>query len=488
MTAETDRIGLRDLELLRTAAYIGGVWVESDQRLAVENPATGGCIAMVAAIDADGARAAVAAAEAALPAWRDRTAAERAIILRRWHDLMMEHRRDLARLMAAEQGKPVAEADGEVGYAAGFLAWFAEEARRVYGDVIPGHQPGVRLHVLKRAVGVVAAITPWNFPYAMITRKAGAALAAGCTIVVKPSELTPLSALALAELAERAGVPAGVFNVVIGEPVGIGDVLVEDARVAKLSFTGSTAVGKKLAARCMDTVKRVSLELGGNAPFIIFDDADLDAAVRGAIASKFRNAGQTCVCANRLLAQSGVAHAFAERLAVAVREMTMGDALAGEAQLGPLINGAAVAKAKAHVDDALAGGATLMTGGEAPERPGNFFAPTVLAGVRADALLCREETFGPVAGIVPFADEGEAIALANATRAGLAAYVYTRDLARSHRVTEALEYGMVGLNTGLISTEVAPFGGIKESGIGREGSRYGIDDYVDLKLVCTSIL
>ena len=487
MNAEQRRIAIKAHKLFRTAAFIDGAWVEAGKTFPVENPATGETIAEVAALDADGAKAAVAAAQSALPRWRDQAAPQRAAILRRWHDLMLANRDDLARLMSAEQGKPIAEARGEVGYAAAFLLWFAEEARRVYGDVIPGHLSDMRLSVSRFPVGVVAAITPWNFPLAMITRKAGAALAAGCTIVLKPSELTPLSALALAALAEEAGVPAGVLNVVTGAPGPIGDVLVEDPRVAKFSFTGSTRVGKLLAARCMASVKRVSLELGGNAPFVVFEDADIDAAVRGAIASKFRNAGQTCVCANRLLVHESVADVFADRLAVAVRDLRWGDALEGDAAIGPLINAAAVDKARAHVEDAVGRGARVLVGGTPVEGAGFFFAPSVLTDVPADALLCREETFGPVAGIVTFASEAEAIRMANDTRAGLAAYVFTRDLSRSHRVTDALEYGMIGLNTGLISTEVAPFGGIKESGFGREGSRYGIDDYVDLKLVCTQI-
>lgn len=485
--SELDRIALVAPRLLRTTSYIDGMWAKGAATLPVDNPATGKGIVDLACADGAMARNAVGAAHRALPEWRASLASVRAGVLRRWHDLMLEHRRDLARLMSAEQGKPIAEAEGEVSYAAAFLLWFAEEARRAYGDVIPGHSIGARLSVLRQPVGVVAAITPWNFPLAMITRKAGAALAAGCTIVIKPSELTPLSALALAALAEEAGVPRGVLNVVVGPAAPIGDVLVEDPRVAKFSFTGSTAVGKALAARCMATVKRVSLELGGNAPFIVFDDSDLEAAVAGAMASKFRNAGQTCVCANRLLVQEGIADAFADRLAEAVRALAWGDALAGDAPVGPLINAAAVAKAQAHVDDAIALGARLLVGGHAVEGAGHFFAPTVLADVPPDARLCHEETFGPVAGVVRFRDEAEAVRLANDTRAGLAAYCFTRDLSRSHRVSEALDYGMVGLNTGLISTEVAPFGGIKESGFGREGSRYGIDDYVSLKLVCTQV-
>jgi succinate-semialdehyde dehydrogenase/glutarate-semialdehyde dehydrogenase len=400
---------------------------------------------------------------------------------------MLAHGEDLARLMAAEQGKPLAEARAEVGYAASFFAWFAEEARRIYGDVIPGHLPNRRLFVRREPVGVVAAITPWNFPLAMITRKAGPALAAGCTIVVKPSELTPFSALALAVLAEEAGVPAGVFSVVTGEPGPIGDVLVEDPRIAKFSFTGSTPVGKALAARCMATVKRVSLELGGNAPLIVFNDADLEIAVEGAIASKYRKAGQTCVCANRIYVQRGIKAAFVERLASRVAGLQTGDALTGDAPIGPLIDDRARTKAQRHVDDAIMGGGRLLSGGHALEGAGYFYAPTLIDDVAPDALLCREETFAPVLGLVGFDAEGDVIALANDTPTGLAAYIFTRDFSRIHRVAEALEVGMVGINTGLITTEVVPFGGIRESGFGREGSRYGIDDYIHTKLLCAAI-
>ena len=484
---EIDRIALRHRDLLRTAARIGDRWVEDGKRIPVTNPATGGLIAKVS----DGGRAAaeeaVSAAAAALPAWRQRPARERSAILRRWHDAMLDNVEDLARLLSAEQGKPLAEARGEVRYAADFLTWFAEEARRLYGEIIPPPSSGKRLHVLRQPVGVVAAITPWNFPLAMITRKAGPALAAGCSMVLKPSELTPFSALALAVLAEEAGVPGGVFNVVTGSASAIGDVLVEDPRIAKFTFTGSTAVGKALAARCMNTVKRVSLELGGNAPFIVFDDADLEKALDGVIASKFRNAGQTCVCANRLLVQDNIYDRFAEGLVRRVSTMSSGDALDGDAVLGPLIDERAQAKARAHVDDAIARGATIIGSSlPVPDR-GFFFPATVLGNVSENALLCREETFAPVAGLVRFSSEAHAIRLANNTRAGLAAYMYTTDLSRSHRVSEALEYGMVGLNTGLISTEVAPFGGIKESGFGREGGRAGIEDYINLKLVSSEI-
>ncbi len=473
--------------LLRGAAYIDGAWVDASSSIDVANPADGSCVGSVPNLGAAEAERAVAAAHRALPAWRALTGKQRGSVIRCWGELMMQHQDDLARLMTAEQGKPLAEAKGEVAYAASFLEWFAEEARRISGEVLTPHQSDKRLLVRKQPVGVVAAVTPWNFPLAMITRKAGPALAVGCTMVLKPSELTPLSALALAALAEEAGVPAGVFNVVTGDAALIGDVLTGDERVRKFTFTGSTAVGKMLAARCMATVKRVSLELGGNAPFIVFDDADLDAAVEGAIASKFRNTGQTCVCANRLLVQDGIYDAFAGRLAERVGTFVVGAGLAGPSDQGPLIDARAVVKAGAHVDDAVARGGRVLTGGYARGGRGFFFEPTVIAEVPTHALLCREETFGPVAGLVRFKTEEEAIVLANDTTAGLASYVYTRDMDRSWRVTEALEYGMVGLNTGLISTEVAPFGGIKESGMGREGSHYGVDDYLDIKCVCVAL-
>lgn len=415
------------------------------------------------------------------------TGKERGIILRRWSELMIAHQDDLARLMTAEQGKPLAEARGEVTYAAAFLEWFAEEARRVDGRIITPHLADRRILVRKEPVGVVAAVTPWNFPLAMITRKAGPALAVGCTFVLKPAPQTPLSALAIAVLAGEAGVPAGVFNVITGDAEPIGDVFTGDKRVRKFTFTGSTAIGKKLGARCMETVKRVSLELGGNAPFIVFDDADIDAAVEGALASKFRNTGQTCVCANRLLVQSGIYDSFAAKLAEKVSQFRTGPGLDGPTEQGPLIDERAVATAARHVDDAERRGAKVIAGGRRIDGPGHFFAATVMTDVPADALLCREETFGPVAGLVRFETEEEAIRLANDTDAGLAAYIFTRCLRRSWRVPEALHYGMVGLNTGLISTEVAPFGGVKESGIGREGSHYGIDDYVELKMICLAV-
>ena len=479
---------LRRPELLRNEAFICGQWEHGDSRYDVLNPATGACLTQVAMHGADTAARAVDAASAALPSWSAASAGERAAILRRWHDLILDNADDLARLMTAEQGKPLAEAKGEVAYAASFLAWFAEEARRVYGTVIPGNAPGRRLTVIRQPVGVVAAITPWNFPAAMITRKVGPALAAGCTVVLKPSELTPLSALALAHLGAEAGVPAGVFNVVSGDAPAIGDVLTGDPRVRKFSFTGSTPVGKMLAAKCMATVKRVSLELGGNAPFIIFDDADIDAAVAGAIASKFRNSGQTCICANRFLVQDGIYDRFAAALARKVGLLNAGDGLAGSADQGPLINAEAVAKVERHRADAVERGARILAQGQVSgPSEGHFARAALLVDVAPDSLLAREETFGPLAGLIRFDHEEEAIRLANDTPAGLAAYLYTADHGRATRVSEALEYGMVGLNTGLISTEVAPFGGIKESGFGREGSQFGIDDYVSIKLIAAEI-
>jgi succinate-semialdehyde dehydrogenase/glutarate-semialdehyde dehydrogenase len=480
-------VGLKRPDLVRKAAYIGGQWIGSEARIAVSDPASDVALGSIPDLGTAETEAAVQAASTAFAEWKTTSAAERATILLRWHDLMLAHAEDLARIMTTEQGKPLREARGEVAYAASFLRWFAEEARRSYGDVIPGHGRDKRLTVTRGPVGVVAAITPWNFPLAMITRKAGPALAAGCTMILKPSELTPFSALALALLAEEAGVPAGVLNVVTGAPKAIGDVLVTHPAIAKISFTGSTAVGAMLAGRAMASVKRVSLELGGNAPFIVFDDADLDVAIEGAMASKYRNAGQTCVCANRFFVQSGIYDRFVTALADRVKAMRVGPGLSDEIDLGPLINEAALVKVQRHVEDAVAAGAVLVTGGTILEGPGHFFAPTLIRDVAPDALLCREETFGPLAGIIRFETEAQAIDMANDTPAGLAAYVFTRDLSRSHRVTEALDYGMVGLNTGLISTEVAPFGGVKQSGFGREGSRYGMDEYLSMKLVCTAV-
>jgi succinate-semialdehyde dehydrogenase/glutarate-semialdehyde dehydrogenase len=485
--AEWDRLALARPDLLRAAAYVDGRWISVADVLPVINPATGRAIGTVPRLGATHAQTAVAAAHAAFPAWRALSAKQRSVILKRWHALIEAHVEDIARLLTAEQGKPLAEARGEVAYAASFVEWFAEEAKRAYGVTIPGHLADKRLVVVNEPVGVVGAVTPWNFPAAMITRKVGPALAAGCTVVLKPSELTPLTALALAVLAEEAGLPPGVFNVVMGDAPAIGEVLTTDPRVRKFTFTGSTAVGKMLAARCAGTVKRVSLELGGNAPFIVFDDADLDKAIAGAVASKFRNTGQTCVCANRLYVQAGIYDAFARGLAAAVSSMVVGDGLAGETHQGPLIDERAREKVEAHVADAMANGAELLLGGGRVDGPGAFYAPTVLTEVPASARLCREETFGPVAGLVRFSTEAEVVALANDTTAGLAAYLFTRDSARSWRVGGALEYGMVGINTGLISSEVAPFGGVKESGMGREGSLYGIRDYLDIKTLCFDV-
>lgn len=485
MTAERARLALARPDLLREQAFIDGEWCSGAQWIDVHNPATGGVLGQVPQLNAQDTARAVEAAQRAFLQWRRCSARERASVLRRWFELIIDHAEDLARLMTAEQGKPLTEARGEIAYAASFVEWFAEEARRAYGDIIPGHESDKRLLVLRQPVGVVAAITPWNFPAAMITRKIAPALAVGCTAVLKPSELTPFSALALALLGSEAGLPAGVFNVVTGDPRAIGEVMTSDPRVRKLSFTGSTAVGKMLAARCMNTVKRVSLELGGNAPFIVFDDADLDVAIEAAMISKFRNTGQTCVCANRFLVQSGVYDEFARRLAQRAAALVVGDGLAGLTHQGPLINDAAAEKVERHVSDALANGASVLTGGA--RRQGNFHEPTVLVGASPHMLIFREETFGPIAGLMSFETEAQAIDVANQIASGLAAYVFTRDLDRSWRVGEALEVGMVGVNTGLISTAVAPFGGVKESGLGREGSAYGIEEYLDIKLLCTGV-
>lgn len=485
--ANLSRPALARPDLWREAAFVAGEWRTGEATIAVDNPATGAVIGTVPDFGAAEADASVAAAAAAFGPWRAKTGKERGAVLRRWAELMHAHADDLALIMTAEQGKPLAEAKGEVAYAASFLEWFAEEARRVRGEVLTPHMADRRLVVTRQPVGVVGAITPWNFPLAMITRKAGPALAVGCTFVVKPSELTPFSALALAVLAEEAGVPKGVFSVVTGDAKGIGGVLTGDPRVAKFTFTGSTPVGKLLAAQCASTVKRVSLELGGNAPFIVFEDADIDAAVEGALASKFRNTGQTCVCANRLYVHDAVYDAFAQKLADKVSAYRVGNGLAGPTEQGPLIDGRAVAKVAAHVADAVEHGARVLTGG-APNPAGDrFYNPTVLVDVRPDALLAREETFGPLAGLIRFSSEDEVVALANGTRAGLASYVYTASAPRQWRLMESLEYGMVGFNTGLISTEVAPFGGVKESGLGREGSHLGVDDYLEIKLACLAI-
>lgn len=481
---------LNDLKLLREQAYINGQWIEADDgnRFPVTNPANGEVIAEVSSLGQAETARAIAAAQAALPAWRGKTAKERSTILRKWFDLIMVNQEDLARLLSLEQGKPLAESRGEIAYGASFIEWFAEEAKRIYGDVIPHDKQGRRLVVIKQAIGVVAAITPWNFPNAMITRKVGPALAAGCTVVVKPASETPLSALALAELGARAGIPAGVLNIVTGNRAReIGAELTSNPAVQKVSFTGSTGIGKTLMAQCAETIKKVSLELGGNAPFIVFDDADLDAAVEGAMGSKFRNTGQTCVCTNRILVQNSVYDEFTRRLVSAVNQLKVGAADVDNAQQGPLINAKAVAKIEEHISDALSKGATLLAGGETHALGGNFFQPTVLGEVTPQMLVARDETFGPLAPVFRFETEAEAIAMANDTEFGLASYLYTRDLGRAWRVSEALEYGMVGVNEGLISTEVAPFGGIKQSGLGREGSKYGIDDYIEQKYMCLGI-
>ncbi|MGC2857759.1 NAD-dependent succinate-semialdehyde dehydrogenase [Novispirillum sp. DQ9] len=478
---------LKDAALARTLAYIDGAWVAADsgRTFAVTNPATGAHLADVPDMGAAETRRAIAAADAALPAWRDLTAKQRANLLRGWFTLIMAAQEDLAQLMTAEQGKPLAEARGEVAYGASFVEWFAEEAKRVYGDTIPAHKPDTRIVVLKQPIGVVGAITPWNFPNAMITRKVAPALAAGCTVVVKPGEDTPLSALALAELAHRAGIPAGVFNVVTAaHGAEVGGELTANPTVRKISFTGSTGVGKLLMRQCADTVKKVSLELGGNAPFIVFDDADLDAAVAGAMASKYRNAGQTCVCANRLMVQDGVYDAFAEKLGKAVAALKVGAGTEDGVTQGPLINEAALRKVERLVDDARAKGATVVTGGKRADRDGTFYEPTILTGVTPDMACFSEEIFGPVAPLYRFSTEDEAIRMANDTPYGLAAYFYARDIGRVWRVSERLEYGIVGINEGIISTEAAPFGGVKESGIGREGSKYGIEDFLEIKYLC----
>jgi succinate-semialdehyde dehydrogenase/glutarate-semialdehyde dehydrogenase len=473
---------LRDPSLLTGKAYIGGAWVAaaSGQTIAVTNPANGDVIIDVPAMGAAETRQAIAAAEAAWPAWRALPSSERGRLLETWHRLMLENLEDLARILTVEQGKPLAEARGEIHYSGGFVKWFAEEARRINGDIIPAPSTDRRILVLREPVGVSAAITPWNFPSAMITRKAAPALAAGCPVVVKPSDFTPLSALALAVLAERAGIPKGVFNVVTGMPEGIGGELTGNLGVRKLSFTGSTRVGRLLMQQCGDTVKRISLELGGNAPFIVFDDADIDLAIAGVMASKFRNAGQTCVCANRILVQDGIHDRFVERLAQATAKLVVGNGVDDGVTIGPLINQAAVNKVERHIEDARAKGATLVLGGDTKSNS-LFVTPTLLTGARIEMDLASEETFGPVAPIFRFREEKEAIAMANATPFGLASYYYTQDIRRAWRVAERLEFGMVGLNTGSVSLEVAPFGGIKQSGLGREGSKFGIDEYLELK-------
>ena len=477
---------LNDPRLLRQQCYIDGAWVDADggETIEVTNPADASVLGRVPRMAAAETRRAIEAAAAAWEPWRAKTAKERARALRQWHDLMIANSADLAVLMTAEQGKPLAESKGEILYAAAFVEWFAEEGKRIYGETIPSHGPDKRIVVLKEPVGVVAAITPWNFPSAMITRKCAPALAAGCPVVIKPASATPFSALALAELAERAAIPKGVINVVTGPAAAIGGELTANPTVRKLSFTGSTETGKLLMEQCSSTVKKVSLELGGNAPFIVFGDADLEAAARGAMASKYRNTGQTCVCANRILVDDRVYDEFAARLAQAVSALKVGDGLKGETEQGPLINMAAMEKVERHIADALGKGARLIAGGKRHELGGTFFEPTVLADVTPDMAVAREEIFGPVAPLFRFAGEAAAVAMANDTEYGLAAYFYSRDAGRVWRVSEALEYGIVGINEGLISTEAAPFGGIKESGIGREGSKHGIDEFIEIKYLC----
>lgn len=486
MNLNTATVNLSDTALFRERCYIDGAWVDAQDGAVIEvnNPATGSVLGTVPALATEDTRRAIAAADAAWPEWRAMTGKERAVILRRWFELMMENQEDLAVLMTTEQGKPLAESRGEIAYAASFIEWFAEEGKRVYGDTMPHPLRGKRIVVLKQPIGVVAAITPWNFPAAMITRKCAPALAAGCTVVSKPASQTPYTALALAELAERAAMPKGVFNVITGPSAVIGAELTSNPTVRKLGFTGSTEVGKALMAQCAGTVKKVSLELGGNAPFIVFDDADLDAAVAGAMASKYRNTGQTCVCANRVLVQDAVYDAFAEKMVDAVGKLKVGNGLEDGVQQGPLIDMRAVEKVEFHIADATQKGAQVVAGGSRHTLGGTFFEPTLLTQMTPEMAVANEETFGPVAPLFRFHDEEEAIRMANDTEFGLAAYFYSRDIGCIWRVSEALEYGIVGVNEGIISNEVAPFGGMKESGIGREGSRYGIDEFLEIKYLC----
>ncbi len=481
-------LALKDKTLLRQQCYINGEWKDalSGAGISVTNPADGTVLGSVPDLSREEISKAIDTADSALPAWRSRTAAERAALLRRWFDLIMAHQEDLAALMTAEQGKPLAESRGEIAYAASFVEWFAEEGKRVYGDIIPTHQQGTRIVVLKEPIGVCAAITPWNFPAAMITRKAAPALAAGCVMLVKPAGQTPLSALALARLAEQAGIPGGVFNVVTGSSSVIGEEFTRNPIVRKLSFTGSTEIGRLLMRQCSDHIKKISLELGGNAPFIVFDDADLDAAVQGAMACKYRNSGQTCVCANRILVQEGIYDDFAAKLVAEVQSLKVGSGFDAGTQQGPLIDMQAVEKAESHIADALAKGGALLTGGKRHSLGGTFFQPTVVGEANVGMQIAVEETFGPVAPLFRFKTEEQAVQMANDTEFGLASYFYSRDMARIWRVSEALEYGMVGINTGIISTAVAPFGGVKQSGIGREGSKYGIEEYLEVKYLCMS--
>ena len=478
-------ISLKDSKLFREQCYLDGAWTDADSKktIAVVNPATGETIGSVPDMGSAETRRAIEAAEQAWPAWREKTAKERAALLRKWFDLMMANQDDLGLLLTTEQGKPLAEAKGEIAYGASFIEWFAEEGKRIYGDTIPAHQADKRIVVLKQPIGVAALITPWNFPNAMITRKAGPALAAGCTVVVKPASATPYSALAIAELAERAGIPKGVLNVITGSSKAIGGELCANPAVRKLSFTGSTEVGRVLMRQSADTIKKLSLELGGNAPFIVFDDADIDAAVEGAIASKYRNAGQTCVCANRLYVQDGVYDKFAAKLAEKVKSFKVGAGTEPGVVIGPLIDKNGLAKVEEHVADATAKGAKVMLGGKRHSRGGLFFEPTVLTGVTQDMMVAREETFGPVAPLFRFKTDDDAIRMANDTEFGLAGYFYARDVGRVLRVAEKMETGMVSVNSGLLSTEIAPFGGVKQSGLGREGSKYGIEEYLEIKYV-----
>lgn len=477
---------LKDAGLLKTSAYINGQWVDADQgeSLAVTNPATGELIAQVAKCGAAETRRAIAAAQVAQLCWRRKTAKERSVLLRAWFNLLMEHQEDLALILTTEQGKPLAEARGEIAYGANYVEWFAEEAKRVYGDTIPQPSQDKRLVCIKQPVGVVACITPWNFPNAMLTRKIAPALAAGCTVICKPANATPLSAYAMAELADRAGIPAGVINMITGHTAEIGRELTSNPMVRKLTFTGSTPVGKQLMAACAQTVKRTSMELGGNAPFIVFEDADLDAAVAGAMISKFRNAGQTCVCSNRILVQESIYEAFVQKLTAAVTQLKMGNGVEEGVTIGPLINELAARDVKELIKEAVSKGATAITGGNGPAPGGCFVEPTVLTDVNRDMRVFHEEIFGPVAPLFRFKTEEQAIAMANDTALGLASYFYSRDIGRIWRVAEALEYGIVGINEGVVSNEMAPFGGIKESGQGREGSKYGLDDYLEIKYLC----
>ncbi len=477
---------LQDQSLFRQQCYIDGAWADADSgdTINVTDPATNEVLGTIPKMGADETRRAIEAANAALPAWRAKTAKERAVVLRKFFNLMIENQEDLAQIMTAEQGKPLAESRGEIVYAASFIEWFAEEGKRAYGDVIPPHMADRRIIVTKEPVGVVASITPWNFPAAMITRKVGPALAAGCTVVAKPATATPFSALALAELGKRAGLPAGAMSIITGASGAIGGEMTSNPIVRKLTFTGSTEIGKQLMKECAGTVKKVSMELGGHAPFIVFDDAEIDAVIEGAIASKYRNMGQTCVCANRFLVQDGIYDEFAEKFAAAASNLKVGNGADDGVQQGPLIDMAAVDKVEEHIEDALSKGATTLAGGKRHEMGGSYFQPTVLGGVNTQMKIAREETFGPVAPLFRFKDEDEAIRLANDTEYGLCAYFYSRDIGRVWRVAEALEYGIVGINAGVISTEVAPFGGVKESGVGREGSHYGIDEYLEVKYMC----